>query len=457
MAKDLRTFLEDIEGQNSNEVVRIKKEVDPLFGATGILAQMERQGDYRMVIFENVKGSKFPAISNVHADAKRVIGSIGIENGDIEEFIKEYSKRESNPLKPKLVGDGPVREVIKTGDEFDVRELPIFTYHEKDAGAYITAGFGVMRDADSKVLNAGIYRLMVKGKDKFGIQLSETAHGHYIWAKNEKKGKPTEMAVVIGHHPAFYIGSLSFTSLEVDEFSIAGAMLGEPLELVKCETLDLEVPAHAEMVLECEIIPGLRESEAPFGEYPGTYGPERMNPIVKIKAVTMRKDAYYQESFVGHPDNLLLSGIVRSSAIMKTVKIASPTVRAVHMPTCGRCRFICYIALEKIIEGEPKNAAMGAFVADPFLKYVIVVDDDVNILDDGDVLHAIATRVRADTDTFVVTHAKGSPLDPASYDPLGGSHIVTKVGIDATRKENYPEEIKVPGMEKINLSEFIDQ
>ena len=228
------------------------------------------------------------------------------------------------------------------------------------------------------------------------------------------------------------------------------------MELVKCETLDLEVPAYAEMVLECEILPELRESEAPFGEYPGTYGPERMNPVVKIKAVTMRKDAYYQESFVGHPDNLLLSGIVRSSAIMRTVKIASPTVKAVHMPTCGRCRFICYIALEKIIEGEPKNAAMGAFVADPFLKYVIVVDDDVNILDDGDVLHAIATRVRADTDTFMVTHAKGSPLDPASYDPLGGSHIVTKVGIDATRKENYPDEIKVPGMEKINLSDFID-
>ena len=101
MAKDLRTFLDDIEGQNPNEIVRIKKEVDPYFEATGILAKMERQGDYRIVIFENVKGSKFPAISNVHADAKRVIGSIGIENGDIEAFIKEYSKRESNPFETK--------------------------------------------------------------------------------------------------------------------------------------------------------------------------------------------------------------------------------------------------------------------------------------------------------------------------------------------------------------------
>ena len=158
----------------------------------------------------------------------------------------------------------------------------------------------------------------------------------------------------------------------------------------------------------------------------------------------MRRDALYQSSFVGHADNLLLSGIVRSTTIMKTVKMASPKVRAVHVPASGRCRFICYVSIEKIIEGEPKNAAMAAFAADPFLKYVVVVDQDVNILNDEEVLHAIATRVRADTDIFMVTHAKGSPLDPASYDPAAGSHLVTKMGIDATRKSNYPEEIKVP-------------
>ena len=104
------------------------------------------------------------------------------------------------------------------------------------------------------------------------------------------------------------------------------------------------------------------------------------------------------------------------------------------MPASGRCRFICYVAIDKVIEGEPKNACMAAFAADTFLKYVIVVDEDVNVLNDAEVLHAIATRVRWDTDTFVCTFAKGSPLDPASYDPAGGSHVVTKVGIDATSK-----------------------
>src|SRR5439155_22823522 len=120
-----------------------------------------------------------------------------------------------------------------------------------------------------------------------------------------------------------------------------------------------------------------------------------------------RLNTYYPSSFVGHADNLLLSGIIRSTTIMNTVKLASPKVRAVHMSTAGRCRFICHVAIDKVIEGEPKNAAMAAFAADPFLKYVIVVDQDVDILNDSDVLHAIATRVRADQDIVMVTHAKG--------------------------------------------------
>jgi 2,5-furandicarboxylate decarboxylase 1 len=116
---------------------------------------------------------------------------------------------------------------------------------------------------------------------------------------------------------------------------------------------------------------------------------------------------------------------------------------------------MCYVAIERMIEGEAKQAAMAAFVADPFLKFVVVVDHDVDIADDTDVLHAIATRVRADRDIFMVPYAKGSPLDPASYDPARGSHLVTKTGIDATRKDNYPEEISIPGVDQIDLADFI--
>lgn len=455
MPMDLRGFLQELESEAPDQIVRVKREVDPRFEVTGILARLEKEGKFPVVIFEKVKGADLPVVTNVHADARRLFRAIGLKNATIADFIREYGSREERRVEPVVVPDGPVQEIVLTGKDIDVTRLPILTYHEKDAGRYVTAGFGIMRDPDSGVRNAGIYRLMIHGPDTFGIQLSETAHGHYIWQAHERRNRPTPMAVAIGHHPAFYIGCLSFTSLETDEFAVAGGVMGESLPLVRCKTIPLEVPAHAEIVLECEILPHVRKKEAPFGEYPGTYGPQRNNPVVQVKAITMRRNALYQSSFVGHADNLLLSGIIRSTTIMNTVKLASPKVRAVHMTTAGRCRFICYVAIDKIIEGEAKNAAMAAFAADPFLKYVIVVDHDVNVLSDTEVLHAIATRVRADQDIFMVTHAKGSPLDPASYDPAGGSHLVTKIGIDATRKANYPEEIKVPGADDIDLEDFI--
>jgi 2,5-furandicarboxylate decarboxylase 1 len=454
MAKDLRTFLEEVEADEPDQVLHVTREVDPHFEVTGVLARLEKERKFPIVIFEKVKGSDLPVVTNVHADSRRLFRAIGLKDATISEFIREYATREDSPKPPVIVKEAPVHEVVLTGRDVDVTRLPILTYHEKDAGRYITAGLGIMRDPDSGVRNAGIYRLMVHSPDSFGIQLSETAHGHYIWQTYERRDRPTPMAVAIGHHPAFYIGCLSFTSLETDEFAVAGGIMGEAVRLVPCRTIDLEVPADAEIVLECEILPKERKSEAPFGEYPGTYGPQRNNPIVQVKAITMRRNALYQSSFVGHADNLLLSGIVRSTTIMKIVKMAAPKVRAVHVPASGRCRFICYLSIEKIIEGEPKNAAMAAFAADPFLKYVVVVDQDVDILSDEQVLHAIATRVRADTDIFMVTYAKGSPLDPASYDPAGGSHLVTKMGIDATRKANYPEEIKVPGSDNIKLEDY---
>jgi 2,5-furandicarboxylate decarboxylase 1 len=236
---------------------------------------------------------------------------------------------------------------------------------------------------------------------------------------------------------------------------IVGGMLQRPVPLVKCKTIPLDVPGDAEIVLECEIRPGERRAEAPFGEFPGTYGPQRMNPVLEIKAITHRREPLYQNAFVGHSDNLLLSGLMRTTFIENTVKIACPTVRAVTVPRSGRYRFVCYVSIEKLSEGEAKLAAMAAFVADPFLKFVVVVDHDVDIDNDIDVIHAIATRVRADQDVFMVPYAKGSPLDPASYDPAQGSNLVTKMGIDATRKSNYPDEISVPGMEGIDMREFI--
>jgi len=452
---DLRGFIQYLEAEHPEQVIRISKEVDPKFGVSGILERLERDGNFPLVIFEHVKGSKIPLVANMHASFERLRYALGMEQGDVKQFVKECAARQAHPIDPVTVESGPVQEVVHTGKEVDVEELPICTYHAKDAGKYITAGLAVMRDPETGINNVGIYRHMVHEKNLLGVQLSETADGHIIWKKYEKRGLPCPIAIVIGHHPAFFIGSLCFSTLDSDEIRIAGGMLQRPVPLVRCKTIPLDVPADAEIVLECEIRTDERRPEAPFGEYPGTYGPRRMNPVLEIKAITHRSNPLYQNAFVGHADNLLLSGLIRAPFIEETVKIACPTVRAVNVPRAGRFRFICYVAIEKMNEGEAKLAAMAAFVADPFLKFVVVVDHDVDVHSDTDVLHAIATRVRADHDVFMVPYAKGSPLDPASYDPAGGSNLITKMGIDATRKSNYPDEISVPGLEAIDMAAFI--
>ncbi len=458
MPKDLRSFLTFLEENYPEHIYHVKQEVDPVFEVTALLAKLEREKRFPVVIFDNVRGSTIPVITNMHADFHRLAMSMGLPyDTSIKDFTNEYARREEAPIEPVMVSseEAPVHQVVWTGDDVDLYKLPLLKYHEKDGGRYITAGYEIMKDPDTGIRNAGIYRLMLQTKNEMGIQISETAHGHYILKKHRQRREPLRFAVTIGHHPAFNLGCLSFTPYEVDEFTMAGAMLGEPVRIVKCQTIDTEVPADAEITLECEILPDELREEAPFGEYPGTYGPMRINPIVHIKAITMRKDAYYQSCFVGHPDNLLLSGVTRHSQILKTARIASPSVTAVNMSLSGRCRYICHVAMDKVIEGDPKNVAMAVFAADPFLKYVFVVDSDVDVMDDSQVLHAVATRLRADTDVFMVKHARGSPLDPASYDPQHGYHEVTKVGIDATRKANYLEEISVPGSDKVDPDQYL--
>ena len=455
-APDLHGFIEFLDAEHPDQIIRISKEVNPKFEISGIIERLEKDDRFPLIIFENVKGSNVPLVANMHASFDRLRLALGMTEGDVKAFVTECAARQENPVKPKIVASGPVQEIVTFGDDIDVEALPICTYHELDAGKYITAGLALMRDPDTGINNVGIYRHMVHSKNLLGIQVSETADANIIWKKFEQRGEPCPIAIIIGHHPAVFIGCLAFSSMDSDELHIAGGMLQRPLELVKCKTIPLDVPADAEIVLECVTQPGERLPEAPFGEYPGTYGPQRMNPVLEIKAITRRAKPLYQNAFVGHADNLLLSGLMRTNFIENTVKIACPTVKEVAIPRAGRFRFFCYIAIENMIEGEAKQAAMAAFVADPFLKFVVVVDEDVDVNSDTDVLHAIATRVRGDRDIFMVPYAKGSPLDPASYDPAGGSHLVTKVGIDATRKSNYPDEISVPGADALDLADYIE-
>jgi 2,5-furandicarboxylate decarboxylase 1 len=207
----------------------------------------------------------------------------------------------------------------------------------------------------------------------------------------------------------------------------------------------------AEIVIEGTIDPEKRMLEGPYGEFTTLYGRAEMNPVVDVKAITMRKNPLYLDIFSGNIDQQLLGGTPRLGSIYNAVKMACPTVKDVFMPPSGCCRLTCYIAIEKRHEGEAQNAICAAFAADPFLKYAVVVDSGVDIFNDSSILKEIATKVQMDEDVFAIRNAKGHPLDPTARN----IYLVGKVGIDATKPlKGYPETIRVPGSQEIDLGDY---
>lgn len=448
MAQDLRSFLKL--AKDAGELVELDKPVSPHFEISAITANLEEKHRYPALLFRHVNGSEIPVLTNVFATRKRLALALGCEEANLNAHYREC---EDKRYKPVMVESGPVQEVVMTGDEVDLTKLPILTHNEKDAGPYITCGAGVVKDPETGTRNIGVYRHQLHGKNKLGIHMAEVSHINYIWGKYAAKGSRMPISITIGYHPAFYLGVLSFVPVGVDEYEVAGGLMNEPLELVKCKTNDLEVPANAEIVLEGYIEPGETEMEAPFGEFTTVYGGAHKYPVVTVTAVTMRKDPLYLDCFSGHIDHQLLGGTGRLSVIYKTIRLACPTVKDVYMPTSGCCRLTCYVSIKKRHEGEAKNIIGAVIASDPFIKYVVVVDDDVDIYDDSAVIKAIATRLHPTENAFIIKNAKGHPLDPTA----SKTYLVTKVGIDATKPlSGFPDTVSVPGTQELDLEEILD-
>jgi 2,5-furandicarboxylate decarboxylase 1 len=283
---DLRDFISLIERDHPEELLRIGEEINPgSFEATAILANLEQKGLFPMVLFErpvNQLGqvSPFPLVTNIYASRKRCALALGLEaHQDRLDLSLEYSKREERRFAPQPIAaeTAPVKQVIKIGAAVDLRELPIVRHHEMDPAPYIDMT-PVMRDPDMGHYNIAFLRTMYKGPRKLGIHMSPR-HNWQMCRKYEAQDRPTPVVIVVSHHPAFYLGALNVSPFGVDDYELIGSMMNEPLRLVPSETWgeDFMVPADAEMVIEGEIPPGVREVEGPFGEFPGTY-PDFTNP-----------------------------------------------------------------------------------------------------------------------------------------------------------------------------------
>lgn len=459
MAKDLRSFLTRLEERLPQELLRVARPVDPVFELTGVLRKLQSERRYPAVLFENIKGRKLRVVSNLLGSTALLAEAL---ETTVDRLTATYIEREDKRIPVDVVENGPVHDVVLTGDDIDLYEMPIITNCEKDGGAFISGGISTVRNPETGVHNSGIYRMMVHSKNTLGISVEQHAHIERIRRRQEDQNSPLEIITWAGHHPACLLGSQSKVPFGEDEYEVMGGLLQEALPVVKGVTVDVHVPAFAEVAIEGQILPNDRLPEGPFGEFTWYYGLERPNPVVKVTAITYRQDAIYHHLFAAHPEHNLTGALGRESVLYKRVKTVVPSVQAVHLPMSGICRFTAYVKIAKEYDGEGKLAALAALASDPFVKLAVIVDEDVDIYNDAEVLWAIATRTQPDRATFFVPETAVSRLDPAVYSVWSRwekGTINTKWAIDATKPFDAPfeERADVPRevWERMDLQDYL--
>jgi 2,5-furandicarboxylate decarboxylase 1 len=461
---DIRGFLDAIERDAPTEVVHVTEPVDPArFEVTAVLQRLEDLDRHPLVIFDRPlaldgQPADQPLVSNIFATRQRCARALGLPASDAGLPLSlEYARREARRVPPLVVAaaDAPVKEVILRGDEVDLRRLPIVRHHRMDGGPYIDMT-PVMRDPVSGAYNIAFQRTQFKGPRKLGLHMSPR-HNWQIARTFEARDQPTPVAIVVSHHPAFFIGALNVSPFDADDYEVVGSICDQPLRLTPSETWgqDFLVPADADIIIEGSIPAGVREVEGPFGEFPGTYGPQRVRWVIDVHALTRRRHAIYQDVFVGHRDVSVLGSFPKEGSLFNRIHAVVPNVKAVHLPTSGVGRFHCYISLEKAIGGQARQAALIALGNVDFVKHVIVVDDDIDVYREEQVLWAVATRLQADEDVDIIRHVRGSMLDPSDH----GDGVGAKMILDATRPPGRPfeERIEVPreAVDAVDLERLI--
>jgi 2,5-furandicarboxylate decarboxylase 1 len=448
MPKDMRTYIRQLEEQRPDDLVTVRQEVHPKFGVTAIIQKLEEEGRFPVVFFERVKGSDLPLLINLTASYPRLALTV---DSSLKEMVQECARRETNTYAPKEVSDAeaPVKEVILKGEDADLSRLPITQHNELDGGLFISGGVLLQKDPDSGKINAGIYRHQIFDQHRFGVMQNPAHHGRYIGRKYEDAGKPQPAALVIGHHPALLMAAVAKVPGIGGELDVCGGYLGEPLEVVRGETVDIPIPARAEIVIEGYIPPGERIYEGPFGEWPHYYTGKGDMPFMVVTAILMRRDAIYQDLFASHPEHNICGALPRMGSLYRRIQEVVPSVVNVNLPYSGGSRAFCYISIRKRSEGEPQQAAFAALTVETDIKHVYVVDDDIDVFNETEVLWALATRFEADDDLIIMPNCMGAHLNPTAHNRRKTGHgpLQTKCIFDCTKPappEEFPPRAQVP-------------
>jgi 2,5-furandicarboxylate decarboxylase 1 len=446
---DLRNLIKVLEEKGL--LHRVKEPVDKEWELSCVARQVAYQPAARRygLVFEKPKGYDIPVAVNLFASRQMYMAALGVDT--IEDVYAKWYQAQSKPLPPVVVKSGPCKENILTGDQVDLTRFPIPTWTPGlDPAPYISAGCVVIKDPETGIRNVGTYRMMLKGKNKLGILILPSKDAGIIYSKYEAMNKPMEVAIVLGPPPTVCMTSVGRVPYGLDELAVSGALAGKALDVVRCETVDLEVPADAEIVIEGVVPPKEREHEGPFGEFAGFMGPAGERPFVRVTAVTHRNQPIYQAFLEQKPpsEGAVLKDVVQEGILLNALKnLGIPGVKKIYVTEAG-AQYNVIVAIRKMHPGHVKRVMQGCWAAYAVgCKLVIVVEEDCDVYDPRDVDWHLATRVQPARDVVIMDNCTGHSLDPSM--PVEQRAWGSKMGIDATKKIPYPS-VSLPPQEMLD-------
>ena len=425
---NLRDFVAKLKA--AGELVEVTQPVDVRHIAT-----LVDQSD-KALLFTNPIGYKMPVLSGITRSMKRAFMSMGCDS--YREIETMLTRGVANPIAPSRVNTSKTEEIVMTGDEVNLFDLPVPLFSVHDGGPMITAGIVMAKDPEYGIVNCGCYRFMVKEKNLTGIDIVTPNNLRHYLQRAYEAGRPLPISISIGTHPIEMVAANFRAPLDVEELSLAGGIRGAALPLGQCRTNDLPYVADCEIVLEGEILPiGWTQPEGRFGEFTYLMGGLHWNPNVKINAVMMRHDAMYYALHMPF-EYTYLGAAALHQPIRTALTNTGLQVKDINVTVGGAAYWHAVISIKKQA-GEGKTALLAALsVGD--LKYVVVVDEEIDVYNPMEVEWAIATRVQADRDVMVIPGARAKPLDPSLHITPGVVPTGAKLGIDATIGEGIPKE-----------------
>jgi UbiD family decarboxylase len=456
--ESLRPYLDILEQRGLMKWV--DKEVDKDWEISSVgrmmfrgMAEERRYG----VGFRNIRGYPGTRVVSGVVAASTEMMSIALECEPTPAAIHERTIRGiANPIEPAIVSSGPCKEVIHRGDDLDLRRLPVPTWTpEKDAGPYFTP-LWVTKDPDNGVRNIGIRRAQLKGPDTTGILYGAPDRGGAIHhSKWQRLGKPMPAAFYLGADPVHYL--VAPGRYGTDELAIAGGIRGEAVEMVKCETVDIEVPATAEIVVEGEILTDYAEPEGPFGEFTGFMAGGRMCPVFKVSCITHRKNPILLgiiSQFPPSESSMIKRNLLEANLLKHLVQnLRIPGIVDIHALESGGCTAMLWVSLRKIYTGHADQVAMAVlgYFGMSYFKWIVIADEDDDIRDPFMREWILSWRINPSRDMRVLPNTGAIELDPSGYPPdeIPAENLGSKIIIDATRRWTYPP-ISLPPRKRLD-------